>query len=75
MKTTEYIKTKIDKLPKGYVFTYNDFLSEPTNREAIIKALNRMAIAGKIAKLSKGKFYKAENTVFGKLQPNQFSIN
>lgn len=74
MKTTEYIKTKIDKLPKGYVFSYNDFLSDLTNKEAIIKALNRMAIAGKIAKLSKGKFYKAENTVFGKLQPNQEQI-
>lgn len=56
MKTTEYIKTKIDRLPKGYVFTYNDFLSDLNNKEAVIKALNRMAIAGKIDKLSKGKF-------------------
>lgn len=74
MKTTEYIKTKIDRLPKGYVFTYNDFLSDLNNKEAVIKALNRMAIAGKIDKLSKGKFYKPENTVFGKLQPSQEQI-
>jgi hypothetical protein len=70
MKTTEYIKTKPDNLPKGNVFNYNDFLSESTNKEAIIKAFNRMAIAGKIANLSKGKYYKVENMVFGKLQPN-----
>ncbi len=74
MKTTEYIKIKIDRLPKGYVFTYNEFLCDSTNKEAIVKALNRMAITGKINKLSKGKFYKAENTVFGKLQPNQEQI-
>jgi uncharacterized protein YjgD (DUF1641 family) len=74
MKITEYIKRKIEKLPKGYIFTYNDFLSDQTNREAIIKALNRMVVAGKIAKLSKGKFYKPENTVFGKLHPNQEEI-
>jgi hypothetical protein len=74
MKTTEYVETKIDSLPKGYVFTHNDFLSDLNNKEAVIKALNRMAIAGKIDKLSKGKFYKAENTVFGKLQPNQEQI-
>lgn len=67
MKTTEYVETKINGLPKGYVFTHNDFLSDLNNKEAVIKALNRMAIAGKIDKLSKGKFYKTENTVFGKL--------
>ena len=30
-----------------------------------------MASSGKIAKLSKGKFYKPENTSFGSLPPNQ----
>ncbi|WP_064198421.1 MULTISPECIES: DUF6088 family protein [Emticicia] len=74
MKTTEYIGQKIERLPKGYVFTYKDFLSALNNKEAIIKALNRMVISGKIAKLSKGKYYKPENTVFGKLQPNQDQI-
>ena len=65
MKTTDYITYTIDRLPKGYIFTYADFTNEVNNKEAIIKALNRMAVAGKISKLSKGKFYKPENTVFG----------
>jgi hypothetical protein len=43
-------------------------------KEAIIKALNRMAASGKIAKLSKGKYYKPENTPFGNLQPNQSQV-
>jgi hypothetical protein len=74
MKTTEYIAFNIDRLPKGYVFTYADFTSEVSQKEAVIKALNRMVASGKIAKLSKGKYYKPENTPFGNLQPNQAQV-
>jgi hypothetical protein len=42
-------------LPIGYVFTYVDFGISVDNKEAVIKALNRMVASGKIAKLSKGK--------------------
>lgn len=74
MKSTEYIKVTIDKLPKGYVFTYGDFITEVNRKEAVIKSLNRLAAAGKIKKLSKGKFYKPEQTPFGTLQPRQKQI-
>jgi len=74
MKVSDYIIFKIGRLPKGYVFTYEDFIDEVNKKEAIIKALNRMAASGKIAKLSKGKYYKPENTPFGKLQPSQAQI-
>lgn len=74
MKTSEYIAFGIDRLPRGYVFTYADFTTEVNRKEAVIKALNRMVAAGKIAKLSKGKYYKPENTPFGNLQPNQAQV-
>ncbi len=74
MKAVEYIAYTIDRLPKGYVFTYADFITEVNKKEAVIKALNRMAELGKIAKLSKGKYYKPENTSFGNLQPNQAQV-
>lgn len=74
MKITEYITNSIDRLPKGYVFTYADFISKVKNREAVIKALNRLAASGKIAKLSKGKFYKPEKSAFGKLQPSRYQL-
>jgi len=74
MKTTDYIAFTIDRLPKGYVFTYADFTTEVNKKEAVIKALNRMAVSGKITKLAKGKYYKPENTPFGNLEPNQFQI-
>ena len=74
MKNTDYILNTIDRLPKGYVFTYEDFIQEVKNKEACIKALNRMAASGKITKLSKGKYYKAESTVFGALAPDQYQV-
>lgn len=74
MKTSEYISFTVDRLPKGYVFTYADFVTEVNKKEAVIKALNRMTESGKIAKLAKGKYYKPENTPFGKLEPNQAQI-
>jgi hypothetical protein len=74
MKTTEYISNKIDRLPKGYVFTYEDFITEVNKKEGIIKALNRMATSSKINKLSKGRFYKPETTVFGELAPSQYQV-
>ena len=74
MKTSDYIAITIDRLAKGYVFTYADFTTEVNQKEAVIKALNRMVASGKIAKLSKGKYYKPENTPFGNLQPNQAQV-
>lgn len=74
MKTSDNIAFTIDRLPKGYVFTYMDFSNEVNKKEAIIKSLNRMVVSGKISKLSKGKYYKPEDTPFGKLQPNQIQI-
>jgi len=74
LKVTEYIRNSIDRLPKGYIFTYEDFKVDVSQKEAIIKALNRMVNSGKIEKLSKGRYFKPEKTPFGALQPNQEQI-
>ncbi|GAA5220787.1 type IV toxin-antitoxin system AbiEi family antitoxin domain-containing protein [Membranihabitans marinus] len=74
MKTTDYIRSMLKRLPRGYVFTYEDFLVDVKSKEATIKALNRMAKSGKIAKLSKGKYYKPEQSVFGDLAPEQYQV-
>ena len=74
MKVTDNIRNKIDRLPKGYIFTYGDFIIDVKKKEAVIKALNRMVDSEKILKLSKGRYYKPENTPFGILLPNQEQV-
>jgi hypothetical protein len=74
MKVSDYVSNTINRLPKGYVFTYLDFVSEVNTEGAVIKALSRMAAAGKIKKLSKGKYYKPEITPFGALLPDFYQV-
>ena len=42
MNIKKNIELTIDRLPNGYVFTYYDFITEVTSKEAVIKALNRL---------------------------------
>ena len=72
MKSSKYIRLKIDKFPEEYVFPNSDFITEVNRKEAIIKSLNRMVTSGKIIKLAKGEFYKPETSVFGTLAQNQY---
>lgn len=74
MKLIDKILVAIDRLPKGYVFTYTDFNSGVEQKEAVIKTLNRLVASGRINKLSKGKYYKPELTPFGQLLPKQNQI-
>jgi hypothetical protein len=74
LKTSDYIRLKIDRLPKGYIFTYENILTEVNKKEAVIKSLNRMVASGAIKKLSRGKYYKPESTVFGVLLPDQYQV-
>ena len=74
MTTTEYLKNSIDRLPKSYVFTCGDFIEDVKSKEALVKALNRLAAAGEIVKLAKGKFYKPDKSPFGELPPGQYQV-
>lgn len=69
MKITKELRLIINRLPRGYIFTYDDLKLEVKNKESIIKALNRMAKSNEIAKLSKGKFYKPEKNKFATVEP------
>ncbi len=74
MKVKEIVIKKVERLPKGYVFSYKDIIEDVNTKEAVIKNLNRMVASGKLSKLSKGRFYKPEITPFGKLEPNEYQI-
>lgn len=70
MKTSDSVALGVNKLPIGHVFTYESLVNDANKREAVIKALNRLVSAGKLAKLAKGKYYKPEQTPFGTLLPD-----
>jgi hypothetical protein len=74
MKVIEQIIKVIDRLPADYVFTYTDIATNRGREATVVKSLNRLATAGVISKLSKGKFYKPRQTQFGALKPSPYQI-
>jgi len=74
MKASDNIIDKINRLPLGYVFTYDDFDLQVNNINAITKALSRLVTTGKISKLSPGRFYKPRITEFGELKPEPYQV-
>ena len=74
MKTSEKVRTTIDKFEKGFVFTYDDFDIEVNEGEALKKYLNRLVESGKITRLSKGRFYKPKPGIISNLKPDEYEI-
>ena len=65
MKLAEQIRIRINKLPKGKTFGYADLGIVKEDYQTGAKALERLQTKGVIKKISKGVFYKPEQTVFG----------
>jgi len=74
MKVPDFIQNKINRLPVGYVFTYDDFILPVEKVDALTKALSRLVQEGKICKLSPGRFYKPRRTDFGELKPEEYQV-
>ena len=65
------IRNRIKQLPKGKTFGYDDLHIAKEKYTTAAKALERLQKSGTIKKVSKGVFYKPEQTVFGELKPNE----
>lgn len=70
MTLASQIRTRIKKLPEGMSFGYADLGIAKEEYQTAAKALERLQANGIIKKISKGVFYKPEQTVFGELKPD-----
>jgi len=73
-KITEIVKDKIENIAYGYVFTASYFPIDVTKQKSVNKVLENLTKAGRICRLSKGRYYKTKTTEFGKLTPNSYQI-
>ena len=74
MKDAADIRRKIEQFEYGYVFTYDDFNVAPSKENVLKKNLSRLVQAGKIIRLSKGRFYKPKKGIVGNLKPDEYEI-
>jgi len=71
MKIACKIKTKIDKIPPGKVFNYQDLGILNQEYSAAAKTISRMVKQKNIKRISTGVFYKPQKTIFGELRPSE----
>jgi len=74
MLQSKAIEQAVNSFRTDYVFTYRDLGLPPESSANVIRKLNRMADMGVIQRLSKGRFYKPKQTIFGKLKPSQEEV-
>ena len=77
MSTTSIAKTirrNLPAIPEGEVFDFRRFAVGDNEEQALTKALSRMALAGDIVRVKKGKYYKPKQTRFGVLRPDESEI-
>ncbi|MCG8532623.1 MAG: DUF6088 family protein [Desulfovibrionales bacterium] len=71
MNVTSKIKTKINRIEPGRIFSYKDLGISNSEYVAAAKAIGRIVKEGKIKRASTGLFYKPQKTVFGELKPSE----
>ena len=72
MSVAKELRTFIDTLNDGEIFTYADLPVD--NISAAAPVLSRMQSKGAIKRLSKGKYYKPKQGMFGELPPSDDEV-
>lgn len=70
MSLASKIRDRVKQIPEGRTFRYDDLRISRTEYTTAAKALERLQKESLIKKVSKGVFYKPEQTVFGELEPD-----
>jgi RNA recognition motif-containing protein len=70
MNLTTQIRKRVKQLPEGKPFGYADLCIAKEEYQTAAKTLERLQKECLVKKVSKGVFYKPEQTVFGELKPD-----
>jgi len=74
MSISAAIKQCFKKFEPGQVFGYGDIPVYQDAPSAAVKAMSRLLKEGEIRRLSKGRFYKPRQGIFGELKPSDSEL-
>lgn len=74
MTVSKIIRSKIQDFPTNFVFCVSDLQLDAKQNQAAVRALQRMVEQGELRKMSKGKYYKPRQSIFGELKPSPSQI-
>ena len=72
--TAQIVRRKIEKIEPGAIFGYSRFNLRKSEEMSLAKALSRLTKEGAIVRLAKGKYYKPQGSLFGKLRPSEAAV-
>lgn len=72
MNIAEKIKKTLAKTDDGVVLTPSDFDIPISQQPSLIVSLNRLVAKGTLKRLSRGKYYKPKDSIFGVLPPDTY---
>ena len=72
MSVAKTVRSFVDSIREGELFTYDDIPSSKKNVVAI--ELSRLSKQGIVKRISKGKYYKPKQGHFGELQPSDEEV-
>ena len=72
MNIAEKIKKTLAKTDDGVVLTPSDFEIPISQQPSLIVSLNRLVAKGTLKRLSRGKYYKPKDSIFGVLPPDTY---
>src|SRR6478735_10586684 len=70
----ESVKSKVNKIEPGVVFSYTSFKLDDTDKMSMANTLSRMVRKGTIVRVAKGKYYKPKQSTFGQLRASERQI-
>lgn len=74
MTISATLKQRVKQFSLGQVFGYGDIAVYQDAPSAVVKAMGRLLKEGEIKRLSKGRFYKPKQGIFGDLKPSDSEL-
>ncbi len=74
MSISQAVQSRIDTLPSGQVFGYRDLPDYSEAPLAVVQTMSRMVSAGRVQRLSKGKFYVPLKGIMGPRKPSDNAL-
>lgn len=69
-KVVDIVSSRIDKMRYGYIFTPSDFYDSVSDPVQVSRALRQLLQSGRIRRVSKGRYDKPKQTIFGTKPPS-----
>ena len=74
MNIAAAVNRKIDRIPTGRIFGYEEIPEYRDSPDAVLRAVCRLVDRGRLRRLRRGRFYKATRGILGEMRPGDAEL-